>query len=103
MLFLPISRYEILKFMPKAATVAEIGVASGEFSKCILETTNPNELHLIDPWEFQDRDDYLSDENNVNDKEQEHRFKHVSSTFAMEAMRGQVKIYRKYSSEAAVF
>ncbi len=101
MFFLPISRYEFLKFMPKGGTVAEIGVAEGEFSKCILNDTKPETLHLIDPWEFQNRQDYIDDDNNVDEEEQERRFKQVSSMFTMEAMKGQVKIHRTYSSEAA--
>ena len=101
MYILPISRNELLKYMPQQARVAEIGVASGEYSKCILDVTMPKVLHLIDPWKFQDREDYKVDDNNVDDDEQEGRFNNVKSKFVMEVLKGQVVIHRKYSVEAA--
>jgi hypothetical protein len=42
------SRGELLKYLPHGARVAEVGVAHGHFSRRILSTTNPTELHLID-------------------------------------------------------
>ena len=57
MYVLQISRVDLLQFLPKGGVVAEIGVAEGGFSKKILNATSPQTLHLIDPWEFQDRDD----------------------------------------------
>lgn len=101
MYFLPINRNLILKYMPNGGKVAEVGVATGEFSKRILDATQPEELHLIDPWQFQDRPDYLADINNVEHQEQEQRFQSVQSTFSMEIMKGTVKIHRQFSEDAA--
>lgn len=47
-------RLYVLKRMPKGAVCAEIGVWKGDFSRSILEVTEPKELHLVDPWTFQD-------------------------------------------------
>ncbi len=43
-------RCHLLDVLPKAATVAEIGVAFGDFSNEILNRTAPGKLHLIDAW-----------------------------------------------------
>ena len=44
------TRRKMLQYLPKNATVAEIGVANGEFSSEILRITQPAMLHLIDAW-----------------------------------------------------
>jgi hypothetical protein len=44
------NRTDLLYFMPKEATVAEIGVDKGDYSELILQITNPQKLHLIDTW-----------------------------------------------------
>ena len=48
------NRYSILNFLPKNATVAEVGVLGGDFSAHILKTTNPKKLVLIDTFESND-------------------------------------------------
>lgn len=45
-------RREMLETFPKGCKCAEIGVWEGRFSSEILATTEPVELHLIDPWEY---------------------------------------------------
>jgi hypothetical protein len=45
-----LNRDELLKRFPTGAVCAEIGVNEGEFSKSILQLTNPRKLHLIDAW-----------------------------------------------------
>ena len=45
-----VDRFELLKMMPKNAVVAEIGVASGDYSSKIIQLTNPSKLHLVDFW-----------------------------------------------------
>jgi SAM-dependent methyltransferase len=44
-------RDQLLENLPRQAVVAEIGVFKGDFSKKILDTTNPVVLHLIDSWD----------------------------------------------------
>lgn len=43
-------REELLRYFPKGAVGAEIGVAQGDYSAVILEAAQPSALHLIDPW-----------------------------------------------------
>jgi hypothetical protein len=45
-----LGRREFLMSMPMNAVCAEIGVDRGQFSEQILKITNPEKLHLIDPW-----------------------------------------------------
>ncbi len=45
-----LDRHHLLQTLPKGAVCAEIGVDKGDFSEKILETTNPQKLHLIDAW-----------------------------------------------------
>mgnify|MGYP000456081508 FL=1 len=90
----PISREQLLVFLNKGSKVAEIGVANGEFSRHILDQTSPNELHLIDPWEHQETDDYQADINNVSANEQNSRFQGIQEKFQAELDKGIVHIHR---------
>lgn len=45
-----LNREDFLKQFPKGGIVAEVGVASGDFSQQILEITKPDQLYLIDAW-----------------------------------------------------
>jgi len=45
-----IDRNKLLDRLPKNATVAELGVDTGGFSKRIYSITNPEKLYLVDPW-----------------------------------------------------
>lgn len=47
---LTLSREELISVLPKESTVIEIGVDKGDFSKIILDKSNPKKLILIDPW-----------------------------------------------------
>ncbi|SCA57863.1 conserved hypothetical protein [Candidatus Terasakiella magnetica] len=97
----PNNRKQILPFLPQNGRVIEIGVAKGEFSHEILLQNNPKELHLIDPWEFQQRDDYSTDANNVEDNEQEQRFQDVQKRFQSMINAGRVHMHRDYSTNVA--
>ncbi len=44
------NRIQLLTLMPKNGVAAEIGVNKGDFTKLILETSQPKKLHLIDIW-----------------------------------------------------
>lgn len=101
MLFIFISREELLGFLPKGGRVAEIGVAEGEFSRAILDVVAPGHLHLIDPWAYQADGAYVLDPSNVSVEKQEARFAGVKDRFAREIQRGQVMVHRCYSAEAA--
>jgi hypothetical protein len=103
MLVCPTTRTNLLQFLPHGGEVAEIGVANGDFSQEILAHTAPARLHLIDPWEHQDRADYTRDRNNVSEGEQNDRFNAVRARFRAQIDGGIVKVHRDYSADAAIF
>lgn len=47
------SRELLVERLPKGLRILEIGVFKGEFSKFVLETAEPSELHLVDVFEGQ--------------------------------------------------
>ncbi|HEY3917063.1 MAG TPA: class I SAM-dependent methyltransferase [Stellaceae bacterium] len=101
MLLCSLVREDLLRLLPKGGEVAEIGVAQGEFSRAILANASPRKLHLIDPWEHQEREDYQSDGNNAEANEQERRHQAVCAQFSKAVQAGQVEIHRAYSAAAA--
>src|SRR6185436_16948360 len=103
MLLCPTTRTQLLRLLPPGGEVAEIGVANGDFSQAILTETTPKRLHLIDPWEHQDRADYAKDLNNVSESEQDARFEAVLARFRAQIDAGGVKVHRDYAEDAAIF
>lgn len=45
-----LNRKALLSKLPKYISCAELGVASGDFTKLILDTVHPSSLHLVDKW-----------------------------------------------------
>ncbi len=43
----------LLSLCASGGKVIEIGVWQGNFSREILDTIHPSELHLVDPWKFE--------------------------------------------------
>ncbi len=103
MLVCPTTRTRLLALLPEGGEVAEIGVANGDFSQDILTAVKPRRLHLIDPWEHQDRADYAKDLNNVSEGEQDSRFDAVLARFRAQIDGGIVKVHRDYAEDAAIF
>lgn len=91
------TRIRYLFHLPMFGNVAEIGVANGNFSKCILHISKPLNLHLIDSWEEQ-AFDYLDDINNVCQSLQDSRYQSVKKKFIKFP---QVKIHKGYSLKMA--
>lgn len=102
MLLCPTTRTNLLRLLPQGGEVAEIGVANGDFSHDILTEAKPKRLHLIDPWEHQERADYAKDLNNVAAGEQDARFEAVLARFRAQIDSGVVKVHRDYSEDAAI-
>ena len=100
MLFTLLSRTDLLRLLPKDGVVAEIGVAEGAFSKTILENAKPRHLHLIDPWQFQEIEEYQADPNNVSDTQNDGRFRYVAERFTEEMEAGLVTLHRRLSGDA---
>ncbi len=95
------SRTALLRLLPQRAVVAELGVAEGEFSRQILDLALPSQMHLVDPWQHQDLQEYLGDPANLSNQRQETRYRYVQQRFAGEIRDQRVFLHRAYSIEAA--
>jgi hypothetical protein len=51
-------RETMLTTLPQNGVVAEVGVADGRFSECILELNKPSRLYLIDAWAMPNHPQY---------------------------------------------
>ena len=96
------TRENFLRFLPKNAVVAEIGVATGDFSAQILALSNPKRFHLIDPWVHQSIDEYKDDPNNVGKAEADKRYEAIEQKFCDEIKSGQIVVDRDFSTNAAL-
>jgi len=87
--------------LPWQGVVAELGVAEGDFSRQILNSATPRELHLVDLWRHQDIESYQRDPSNVPNESQEQRYRGVQQRFAQEILQGQVVLHHCSTREAA--
>ncbi len=90
-------RQRLLEMMPKGGVCAEIGVWDGAFSDRILETTQPTQLHLIDPWTFQPEFRNSAFGRKAHRDKMDDKFVAVSAKFAGD---DRVVIHRMKSDEA---
>jgi len=97
MFITPLNRVKLLHLLPKKLAAAEIGVYRGGFASCILETSDPTKLYLIDPWGGPD-DAYVQEYRVRDDMQQ--MFEAVSEMFSEQIAAGQVEIIRDYSYNA---
>jgi hypothetical protein len=96
------ARQVLLDGMPKNARAVEIGVYEGDFSARILNSTAPEMLTLIDPWQLhggESHADALYGRNRSDVAEMERRYAQVKQRF--EGM-SNVTILRESSAEAHV-
>lgn len=98
----PSSRREfLLKILPKNSVCAEIGVHRGDFSAQILRTVDPKELHLVDPWEYEEADMYKNalygGKTRDGQTEMDNRYQAVGLRFEPDIRSGLVKIHRGHS------
>ena len=101
MLIVGPDRDKLLHCLPKGGRVAEIGVATGDFAEAIYNRSAPMELHLIDPWVFQDEDDYQLDCANVPQREADQRYLGVCERFAAQIEAEVIKVHRDFSHNVA--
>jgi len=98
-------RYFLLDTLPKNGVAAEIGVYKGDFSKKIIDRTNPKKLYLIDPWKYETDDIYNSSlyggSKGKDQKNLDTMYADVYGRFIDEIRNGKVEIIRSYSDEAA--
>ena len=95
------SRASMLELLPKGGSVAEIGVAAGDFSKSILEINQPHVLHLVDYWK-QNR--FASGATPRNILKQMaggsvDAWENINKRFSKEINSGTIKLHRGYSWE----
>jgi len=88
----------LLKKMPKNSICAEIGVHLGDLSERILKIVKPKQLHLIDPWKYEQDEAYskslyggMKGENQVT---MEKRYESILKRFATEIDSHQVVVHR---------
>ncbi len=79
-------RLALLRQLPRQGIVAELGVASGDFSHQIMAETQPRQLHLVDPWGSERYGNEL--------------YNGVCNQFARKRLEGQVTIHRQTSLDA---
>lgn len=101
MLITPLTRAKLVELLPEGLDIAEIGVASGGFSRAILEGCNPRRLRMIDAWMHQDVAHLKPDSNNPEQAVQDERHAGVLKDFAPEIAAGRVVVDRAYSHVAA--
>ena len=92
-----IVRRQMLESLPKNGHGAEIGVWEGRFSDDILEVTEPEMLHLIDPWEYMPEYSNTGFGRKRNAERMPEMYTQVCEKFENEP---RVKIHRATSEEA---
>ena len=83
------NRQALLELLPAGGTVAELGVAAGDFSADILALARPSKLYLVDIWA------------EGSQRYGEDKLAGVQARFAREIAAGQVEIVRGMSVPAA--
>ncbi len=99
------ARTWLLKSMPKHSICAEIGVHEGDFSKLIIDTVEPERLHLIDPWVYQPgpiyEDALYGTEGAGSQAAMDQRYFSVLARFQREIAEHRVVVHRAYSDQIA--
>jgi hypothetical protein len=97
-------RDELLRALPRGSVGMEIGVHHGDFSRQLLDSVSPRELHLVDPWEHSTDPAYAQAWYGGAAKggaaEMDARFAAVKARFAAAIAAGIVTVHRSYSSDA---
>lgn len=95
----------LLRMLPTTSVGAEIGVHKGGFSVQILRIVKPTKLHLIDPWNYEQADEYkdalYGGKSKGGQAEMDKRFDDVRSRFSSHIEAGQVVVHRGYSSDVS--
>jgi hypothetical protein len=98
----PRHRELLLEMLPKNSVGAEVGVHRGEFSARVLQIVNPKELHLIDPWRYEQLDTYkealYGGKAQGGQVEMDDRCQAVRQRFDAEIRSGRIVIHRDYSN-----
>jgi hypothetical protein len=92
----------LLELLPKSSVGVEIGVHKGDFSQAILDVISPAELHLVDPWRFEQAPEYdrawYGGQATGGQAEMDERCAGVLARFADEIRAGRVTVHRDDSA-----
>jgi hypothetical protein len=98
-------RLHLLSELPKNSVGCEIGVWDGWFSGQIWEIVRPQQLHLIDPWEFQQTPApvwYSGGLQSIQSQaDMDKLYNHVRDICEAPGKKERIAIHRKYSTQAA--
>lgn len=99
------ARNLVLQSLPKGGTGVEVGVHTGNFSAQILRVAHPRVVYLIDPYKHFEDSKYASafygGRAVQGQQTMDERFRGVQKRFKEQIERGQVKLLREFSVEAA--
>jgi hypothetical protein len=97
------ARRFLLDLLPRQSVGAEVGVHLGDFSHECMNRLVPRELHLIDPWEHQDSEQYKNawygGQAESGQKEMDQRHDSVCNRFRKEIDAGCITVHRGYSTD----
>jgi hypothetical protein len=99
---LPNARDVVLDVLPKRSIGAEVGVHRGNFSALLLNAVGPMELHLIDPWKYEDTPMYKNawyGAKASGQGEMDRHYRYVCERFSPQIQSGVVRVHRGYSGE----
>lgn len=99
MLIVSTGRGDLLKHLPMAHAVAEIGVFRGGFAALILRNARPKILHLVDPWGKDPADEYIRSYRVTDDMEALYRA--ICDRYAKQITERTIVVHRDYSTRAA--
>ena len=98
---LDIGRDDLLRFLPRKAKVAEIGVFKGRFSTKILRTTSPAYLALVDLWDADVEGGYIPHVENRDSAGMDRIMAKVKRKMRLRFPRHRIEFFRQFSHEAA--
>ncbi len=90
-------RHSLMASLPQGGVGAEIGVADGLFSQVLLDTCDPSQLVLVDPFIHQTKTSLADDSSNVCQEVQEARFRQARMGIAQSS---RVRLLRLFSLRA---
>lgn len=100
-----LGRLLVVGSLPPGSTGAEIGVWQGDFSATLLERARPARLHLVDPWHFEESEEYAEacygGARARSQPDMDRVYESVRARFSGEIARGVVEVHRAPSVEAA--
>ena len=93
----------LLGQLPGDSEGAEVGVHLGDFSRRILDRVAPRNLHLIDPWKYEEDPAYAKawygGRVKGGQEEMDRRHRSVEERFAGEIWAGRLEVHRGTSQE----